>query len=370
MRLLFLVSWMASLLLVSGLAQAFPDTVRHGYASCAACHVSVAGGGTLTAYGRALAAEFMSTWAREDEGLPLHGGVKKIPDALLIGGGFRSVQTYTDNPKFRQGRYFLMQSDVELGWSTERLTFLASFGRDINLPDDHDDDEWVSARHYLAVNINDNLSVRVGKFMKNYGLSIPNHTAQIRGGLGWEEFSETYNAEVNYLTENYVLSFTGIGGRPDDDDEESEKGFTASGQILHLDPNIRLGASYFAGRATDETNREIFGPHFTWGVTKRIFLLGEYDWVRLAPKTGELIEGYVTYTQAGIEVVRGLDLTIMHEMKKNDRQEKKIAFQGYGPGLRWQPRPHFILTGQWQKQRTPQYAKLVDSAWLVMQYWL
>ncbi len=78
----------------------------------------------------------------------------------------------------------------------------------------------------------------------------------------------------------------------------------------------------------------------------------------------------MTFTQTGFEVIRGLDLTLMHEMKKNDRQESEIAFQAYGPGIRWAPRPHFIMTGQWQKQKVPQYAKAIDGAFFVMQYWL
>ncbi|MDQ3234195.1 MAG: hypothetical protein M3Q07_20505 [Pseudobdellovibrionaceae bacterium] len=358
------------LFLLAGSAHAFPETVRHGYVNCGACHVDMAGGGTLTAYGRGLSEEFMSTWAKEGEGQPLHGLVKKLPESLLVGGGFRSVQTYTDNPRFRQGRYFLMQSDVELGWSTERVTVLVNFGRDINSPETSDDDKWGSARHFVAVNISDSLSVRAGKFLKNYGLHIPNHTAQIRRGLGWDEFSDTYNAEVNYLAEKYVLSFTGIGGRPDDEDVDSEKGFAVSGAYLGQDPNVRIGGSYFSARATDETKREIFGPNFTWGITKSVALIGEYDWVRVAPSTGELIEGFVTYTKVSYEILRGLDLSLTHEAKKTDREADKLDFQGYGPGLRWAPRPHLILTGEWQKQKTPQYDELVDSAWLVMQYWL
>jgi hypothetical protein len=369
-RLHFLSLWVLALGFFSASAYAFPDTARHGYVNCGVCHVSISGGGTLTPYGRALSAEFMSTWAQEDEGQPLHGAVKNIPESLLVGGGFRSVQTYADNPRFKQGRYFLMQSELELGWTTERVTALASFGLNINSPDTKDDDEWESARHFIIVNFSENISVRVGKFMKNFGLTIPNHTTQIRRGLGWDEFSETYNAEVNYVTENYLVSFTGIGGRPDDDEVDSEKGFAVSGQYLSLKPNIRAGGSYFSGRATDDTEREIFGPNFVWGITQSLYLQGEYDWVRVAPATGELLEGYATFTQAGYEVLRGLDLTLMHEMKKNDRQDSELAFQGYGPGIRWQPRPHFILTGQWQKQKTPLYAKAVDGAFFVLQYWL
>ncbi len=29
---------------------------------------------------------------------------------------------------------------------------------------------------------------------------------------------------------------------------------------LHLKPNFRIGGSYFSARATDDTDREIFGP--------------------------------------------------------------------------------------------------------------
>ncbi|RYZ83597.1 MAG: hypothetical protein EOP04_19670 [Proteobacteria bacterium] len=205
--------------------------------------------------------------------------------------------------------------------------------------------------------------------MKNFGLTIPNHTTQIRRGLGWSEFSETYNAEVNYASESYILTATGIGGRPDDDEAVSEKGFAVSAQYLHLKPNFRLGGSYFSARTTDDTDREILGPNFVWGVTDRIYLQGEYDWVRVAPITGGLLRGYATYTQLGIEVVRGFDVYAMHEVKRNDERDKELAFQGYGPGLRWAPRPHFIFTGQWQKQKTPLYDEFVDSAFFVTQYW-
>ncbi len=361
--------WGLLAFLLSTMAQAFPENVRHGYVNCGVCHVSLAGGDALTAYGRGLSREVMSTWGGETEALPLHGAVQ-LPEPLIVGGGLRSVQTYSDNPKFRQGRYFLMQAEVDVGWSTELWTVVASAGLDINSPETTDDDEWVSARHYGIVNVSKNLNVRVGRFKKAYGLNIPNHTSQIKRGLGWDEGSETYNAEVNYFTEDYILSFTSIGGRPDDKSVDSEKGFTVSGQYLRLKPALRVGGSYFAARATDNTNREIFGPNFTWGVSKRIYLMGEYDWVRVAPATGELIEGYVSYTRAGVEVIKGLDLTLSHESKKSDRSEKEIAFQGYGPGLMWAPRPHLILTGEWQKQKKPQFDKWTDSAWLVMQYWL
>ncbi len=351
-------------------AQAFPETVRHEYVSCSVCHVSPSGGGMLTSYGRGLATEILATWGTETEPLPLHGAVN-LPESLLVGGGLRSVQTYTDTTKFRQGKYFLMQAELELAWANDTWTVMASAGLDIGSPDVSTDDKWVSARHYVMANINENLKVRVGRFSKAYGLNIPNHTTQIKRGLGWDEGSETYNAEVNYFTENYMVTFTGIGGRPDDKSVGSEKGFAVSAHYLHLKPGLRVGGSYFSGRATDGTNREILGPDFTLAVSKRVYLMGEYDLVRVAPASGDLIEGFVTYTRAGCEIVKGLDVTFSHEVKKNDRTESQLSFEGYGPGLMWSPRPHFIVTGEWQKQKKPQFdSKAIDSAWLVFQYWL
>ena len=39
---------------------AFPEMIRHGYINCNACHVSPAGGGLLTAYGRTISKELLS----------------------------------------------------------------------------------------------------------------------------------------------------------------------------------------------------------------------------------------------------------------------------------------------------------------------
>jgi hypothetical protein len=302
--------------------------------------------------------------------MPLHG-LRELPEELRVGGGFRSVQTYVDTPKVRQGRFFLMQADLDLGWVTDNWTVVGALGMDMGSPDNQDDNELISPRHYAMIPIEKIFNVRLGKFMKNYGLNIPNHTAQIKRGLGWDEGSETYNAEFNVFDEDYTVALTFIGGRPDDKSIASEQGLAITANYIMLNPALRLGASYLITRTTEQSNREVFGPSFTWGVNKKIYLMGEYDWIRIAPASGDLIEGYVTYTRGGWELLRGLDLTATVESKLNDRKESALSYFAYGPGIMWTPRPHFNLTGEWKKQNKPSTsAKTTDSAWLVMQYWI
>ena len=113
--------------------QAFPEMIRHGYASCVSCHVSPAGGGILTDYGRELSRELLATWSNEEENKPLYGMVT-LPESVKLGGDIRAIQTYSDTPKIREGRFFLMQADIEAAWVSESFTLVGSTGWDPGSP--------------------------------------------------------------------------------------------------------------------------------------------------------------------------------------------------------------------------------------------
>lgn len=356
-------------LFVSPDIQAFPEMVRHGYANCTSCHVSPSGGGVLTTYGRELSKEILSTWSGEREHLPLYGAVE-LPKPLRLGGDIRTVQIYKDTPEVREGRYFLMQADIEAAWVTEQFTAVATVGRDPGSPYTQDDDEWLSRRHYILLPFASNMSVRAGRFLRNYGLMIPDHTSEIRGGLNWGQGTETYNAEFNVQEENYAISITGVGGRPDDEDVVSEKGFAARASRFFMS-KFKLGANYFYGRTTDQVGRELYGLDWSLGFNERTYWLGEFDWVRTAPQGQPLNEGWVSYNRFGYEILKGFDLYLVHEARKSDRRRSELDSNRYGPGLQWSPRPHLILSGQWQKQiRYITSRKATDSAWLVFHFYI
>lgn len=206
----------------------------------------------------------------------------------------------------------------------------------------------------------------------NYGLMIPDHIAQIRGGLGWNQGSETYNGEVNYLSEKYAATLTYVGGRPDDNKESSEKGVAVTGSTFFA-PSYKIGGSYFRGKTTDRVDREIFGPYWALGFKQLGYLLGEADMVRIRPAGGgRVMEGFATYLKPGVVVYKGVDLHLTHETKQNDRDKKKLDFLAYGAGFQISPRPHFIFTADWQKQVRPSAlnARTYDYAYFIVQYTL
>ena len=55
-----LIVLMGLVLMLSPKAEAFPETVRLGYLSCATCHISPSGRGILTPYGKTLSHELYS----------------------------------------------------------------------------------------------------------------------------------------------------------------------------------------------------------------------------------------------------------------------------------------------------------------------
>lgn len=355
-------------LLFSSQASAFPEMVRKGYQSCTTCHVSPSGGGVLTDYGREMSKDVLATWSREGEEGFLHGAVS-LPDYLKLGGDIRRIQAYVNTPAVKTGRWFLMQANLEAAVIVDKFTALASVDYNIGNPDDKDDDRYESFEHWVQWQLSEEISARAGKFMRSYGLNIPDHTTQIRRGLGFDEGSETYNAEVNFISEKAAINFTYLGGRPDVTDVVSDKGFTLGGSYFFGEAQ-RIGASFYQARSSDRIEKRVFGPNWTLTYAKALYWMGEADLLQLNPPIGEDSSGYVTYNRVGYEIFKGFDLYGVHELKKNDFDAKFLDFIAYGPGMQWSPRPHFIFTGQWQKQLRPSANKprTIDSAYFIVQY--
>ncbi|MBC7659335.1 MAG: hypothetical protein H7249_06475 [Chitinophagaceae bacterium] len=367
----FVRIWILSLftLIASKPASAFPEMVRKGYPNCVTCHVSPAGGGVLTDYGREISKDVLATWSAEKEN-GVAEGLVTLPEVLKLGGDIRRLQTYSNTPSYKAGRWFLMQANVEAAVVTEKITVDASADYDIGNPDNKSDDKWTSRRHFISGQISDEASVRVGRFQKNYGLGVADHTVQIRRGIGWDEGTETYNAEFNYIAETFSVAATYVDGRPDDKTENSEKGVALAGTYF-VDPSYKMGLSFFRGKSTsDHTEKTVFGPNWALGWKKLAYWLGEFDILKLKPETSVGTTGFVSFNKVGYEIFRGADIYLVHETKKADNSSKYLDFIGYGPGFQWSPRPHFIFTGQWQKQLRPSDNKprTIDSAYFVAQY--
>jgi len=354
-------------------AQAYPGMIRHGYVNCTSCHVSPSGGGVLTPYGREMAGEVLSAWAKEGEGDFLWGAfAKKLPETLLLGGDTRVLGTYRDNPVFKEKRLFLMQSDLEAAYGWGKLTADLELGY-------VDGDGLESLRHYLMYHFDDQDTLRLGKFRNSFGINTDEHTLAIKNNLGWGDETETYNLEYARLTDRYSLYATGIFGAPESIETRSGLSFGRTGYVdsgggsvrasAFLADKFELGASYFYGKKLNADPRSVVGPFAILGFTKRLFYLGELDFQSKTSRWGVFDFQRLTY-----EVRQGLQVFLQQELAQSNQVSQtgtNARLERYGVGALFFPRPHFEIDARmhWQKDVYSETA-FHPYAWLLLHYYL
>lgn len=364
MKLIFALS-----ILFSSLAYAFPEMTTHGYVNCTACHLSPSGGGILTEYGRSLSREVLSMSGRENEGNFLNGTVN-TPKWLLPGGDVRAIQTYLNTPTEEKGEFFLMQAELAAAVKFAKWAIAASVGVKGGPPDVEDRKDIYSRIHYVMYQPTETQSIRVGRFMPQYGLNEPNHTVVTREGLGFSEQSETYNVEAAYLGENWDTFITAIAGRPDDLSLDREKGFALSATHNFLEKN-KVGISGYHGR-NDANDRWLAG---VWGIlslNRKTFLLTEFDhqWDETLGTAGTSTRGMVSYQRLGFEPTQGLQLYATHQLSYLDFDTANSRTDAFGPGVDLFPRPHFEVRAEYLTMRMLAVGpQRFDFAWILGHYY-
>lgn len=333
----------------------FPEMVRHGYVNCTTCHVGPNGGGTLTNYGRSLSEEILSTWHKEGEGQFAYGVVKP-PEWLLLHGDFRELQFFSDSPQSRDARFIAMQNDLEAAVQVKGFTADATLG--YNLQSGTVLDHIISRRHYLMYQINDKYAVRVGRFMRAYGINTPDHDITIKQGLLMDQSMETYNAEVSYIGEKYDAFATAVFGRVDAKTGQSESG-VALRSSLGLSDSYKLGVSYAYG-ATEKYRRHFFGPYAILGFTPHCYALLEIDLQNMKQASSAVATtGALTYARLAYEFYQGIHVYATHQYQQTKFGDG-AGVNTYGGGFLFYPRPHFELQSLVQHTVLPANAGSVD----------
>ncbi len=325
-------------LFLSFRAVAYPEMIRHGYQRCDVCHMSPDGGGAMSAYGRALSKEVMSTWGTEKETQVAYGAVT-LPEWLRLGGDVRFAQVNVDTATVRMGRPILMQLDIEGAATFGKFTVDATFGYQ---------SELLSRRHFLQYKVSDHWSLRVGRFNKAFGLHTPDHIIDIRKQLGWDEGTETYNVEAAYFTEGGELFLTGQLGRPDRSAVIEESGSALRG-AFNIGDRYKVGGSYFFGTRSGQ-HRHVFGPYGILGFDAHTFLLAEIDVQSQTVGAAPAKTGAASYLKFGHEVTQGLVPFVSHEYTQLDFKNADGRRVLYTGGLQWFPRPHVEFLAAYQRQ--------------------
>ena len=351
---------------------AFPENIRHGYFSCTACHVSPSGGGVLTPYGRSLSAELMSTWGttktsgffftdNEDE--------SKNPPWWRAQIFLNGVQTQRNTPTVEKVQFFPMEADFETGIDTEKYAVIITGGlRAKDSSQSKDLDQFFSRRHYALYRLNDNWSVRGGKFMFSFGLNGPDHVTATRRGLGWDQGSESYNVEASFSGEKTATLFSIVGDAPNEKSAIKGKGL-AINESFFVGNDSKVGLSLFVGGQA-AYDRVVYGPYWIWSLTKNVYLDSEifYQQKKITA-TSSAQNGYATFHRLGCEILKGVTVFGQFDRSFLDTSDENSKYDSYGPGIQWLPYPHLELMSYFGKEKASGQ-EATDYWWLMLNIYL
>lgn len=355
--------------LISSGAAAFPENVRHGYFACTACHVSPSGGGVLTPYGRSLSAELMSTWGttktsgfmfsqQDDE-----GALKWLRSQILL----RGIQTYRNNSAIEKAQFIPMQADLEIGADTETFALISTIGYRAN-DASKELKELFSRRHYALYRFSDQIVGRVGKFMQSFGLNGPDHYSATRRGLGWDQGSESYNLELNYLGEAFSHTVTLISNFPEDRGPAKDSGVSVNSSYFWNNKS-RFGVSLFRGEQ-NASNRTVAGPYLTLSLNEHFYLSSEFFFQDKTVKASSSRErGYATFSRLGYEVLKGFTPFLQFDRSALNAGDRSSQIDSYGVGIQWLPYPHLDFMFFASKE-APYARESSDFAWLMFNIYL
>ncbi len=350
----FVLTLVVGVILVSNHAHAFPEMVRHGYINCTSCHVSPAGGGLMSPYGRSMSKEILSRWSYEGEENLLHGAVKSEQInswingsrevGFNVGGDVRYIQLYRDSSTLEQGKFFPMQRDLEAAFRFYRLTVVANYGIEY----EPGEDTFDSRRSYVMYQATDELSVRVGRFLPIFGVMVPDHYANIKRGLGFDQGRERNSAEINYIQDRLQATVSVAKSPKSLADNQEESAVTGQLNYAFAD-KYKVGVSVWDGEL-EASKRRIYGLHAIWGFSHELYAISELDLQTTTSLTTNLkTEGLFYFQRVGYEFTRGLHLIGQVDGGKSDMDNNITETFSYGVGLNFYPRPHFEIQSLWSR---------------------
>lgn len=341
-------------LLLSFEGFAFPEMIRHGYINCTACHVSPAGGGLTTAYGRSISKELLSRWSYEGEENLFHGAIKNESivswlngsneKGFNFGGDVRYIQQYINNDFTERGKFFPMQRDLEAGVKWDQWTFVTTLGYKYSA---NAEDKLETRRYYVLFQPNEYVSLRAGRFLPIYGLMIPDHYTDIKRGLQFDQGQERDNFEFNFIKDSWSASLT-YSQSPQSALRPLDKAVSAQINYAFTETH-RLGVNYWKSDS-DLLQKSIFGITGLFGFTHELYALSELDLQFSEPNTATgITKGIYYFQKLGYEVTRGLHFIAQINGSQSDLEQKTTKSTGYGLGLNFYPRPHIEIQALWSR---------------------
>ncbi|MBF5046233.1 hypothetical protein FGE12_27710 [Aggregicoccus sp. 17bor-14] len=336
MRIALLLSTLL-LLLLPGRAEAYPWMIRHGYASCATCHVDPSGGGLVTKYGRAQSELLLATqWRKRPEGEQAGEvsrstgflfGFAPLPEWLDLGISLRGARLSTRAGEARDSRWLQMVTDLRGGLNAGPVRAGASIGylHQRGLPTaitSRDKDNLVSREHWLGLQfLDDTVLVRAGRMNLPYGLRNVEHTSWVRDATRTDiNEDQQHGLAVAYMGERVRAELMGIAGNfqlhPSDYREHGYSGYAELALAEHAAVGLSslvTHAAWDVATLQPSSTRQAHGLFGRWALFKPLVLLAEADLLLQHPQGGPTSSGYTGLLQADYELIQGVHAMVAGE---------------------------------------------------------
>ncbi len=337
-------------------AQAYPQYIGKGYATCGACHYNPTGGGLVTAYGfGASSATFPGEVSvpalekladllgkhevsgRDDDGKPTFHLALGL-DVRLLEVPVVQVQQAKETPTTIP---MLMEAGGAAGFGS-LLVYGTVTARRSGLTQGVD--MAFSREHWAAWRFDDSVSLKVGRVVLPYGLRLPDHTQYVREELGFGKWDQAYALELDKVTDDWMLSLALSAGDLALSSGLQERGGAATFTVLPA-AWLSAGASVLGG-VTEKGSRAAAGLNLRVQFPHKLYAMGEADaQVRGLFGAAALKEG-VGYLRLGWFALESLDL--FGELGgRRVLDHWNLTKLRYGGGLDWHVLPWVELSGQY-----------------------
>ena len=324
MRILLAFAWLAVAVLYPRPARAYAWMVRHGYTTCATCHVDPSGSGVLTPYGRAQGEILLQArWGKPgtEEASPAANflwNALRTPDWLLGGGELRYMGLRTkigDGPT--TGDLILMQGDLAAAVQVSGFRASASLGYVTTTGSPAAvAGQLISREHWVGWAFDEGtLLVRAGRINVPFGIRSIEHTLFVRQTTRSDlNDTQQHGVAIAYTSEWIRAEVMGIAGNFQlQPDASRERGYSGYVEVSPLS-RLGIGLSSLVTHAADDVFLRVANTRQAHGLFVRaspwrpLVLLGEADYLVQNPSGVPTQKGLATMLQADYEPWQGLHL--------------------------------------------------------------
>lgn len=342
-------------------ASAEPQFLSKQYTRCTTCHYSPTGGGLLTAYGRSLSNQELSTFSaatasREHEAL--FGILGKRLGALQVGATFRPAHLDVTFPGGSVKRNFIMNGDVMVGYRKNGWTAYGEFGRQGRAagPD------WNTYEHWVSYQSQKGFGIRAGRFLAPYGVNLADHTTFTRRSLGFDVNDQVYGVELSKSSDKNLFQISAGPGRADsllDGNGTARVTVTGRAQFDLGSSKSVVFSALHKGSADHAVKETAGGVSFGFAPTRRWSI-----WTEAQARSVERAGGvtYLLANETSFEAYKGLWLKFTPQLRTNPGDASAGVLRT-GVALDWFVRSHWNVGLLYYRDKD-RLSESVSKTWL------